>query len=83
MPSACNNKRKAVCGPSACNKKKQPGVTSKGLEYDRLRILLCLASYMVPGMKTIPSFFLFVVPGTRYHTHAIQQQKHLVPGIKI
>ena len=29
--------------------------------------LLCHAFYMVPGTKTIPSFF--VVPGNRYHTY--------------
>ena len=78
-PRAIKGRKQSAVHPRAT--KKQPGVTSKGLKYDRLVFFLCLASYMVPGMKTIPSFFF--VPGTRYHTYAIQQQNNLVPGIKI
>ena len=69
MPSACNNKRKSVCGLSACNKK----TARRDVEGPWVRsscFLLCRASYSVPGMKTIPSFFVVRCP--RYQVSHIR-----------
>ena len=81
MPSAWNNKRKAICGPSACNKKNSLGSRQRALS--TIVLFSFVPCFLHSTRYVNDSPFLFVVPGTRYHTYAIQQRKHLVPGIKI